>query len=202
MKNELDILQNCLKANNINSEIKSVLQDYDYNCLEWESQYGWRNRVYNGSILIVNNEIRAYQEERFNDIHGEAYKYSLVTVYASKPEFKWDLVQIDKDENRFDCLYIGDHNNSIIHIHKHALHTTILSYRNEILKRFHCGSELINRKGNIISIERVQKENRDKPVELIELPELNKLKSITYDESEELNLRPTGNFPIGYLSNK
>lgn len=202
MKNELEVLQDYLKTINVNSEVKSVLQDYDFNCLEWETQYGWRNRVYNGSILIIHDEIRAFQEERFNDIHGEVYEYSLVILNDSKQEFKWDLVQIDRDESRFDCLYLGEHNDSIIHIHKHALHTTILSYRNEILKRFHCESELINRKGDIISFERVQKVNRKRPVELIELPELTKLNSLTHEESEDLSLRPTGNFPIGFLNNK
>lgn len=199
---KLKILQNHLSQKNIDSKIKSVLKDHDYNCLEWESQYGWKNRVYDGSILLIDNKISAYQEERFNESRGEIYKYSLVIVSSSKQEFKWDLVKIDRDESRFQYLYLGQHNKSIIHIHKHELHISILSYTNEVLKRIHFRSELINRKGDIISIERIEKENKDKPVELIELPELNKLESITYEESEELNLRPTGNFPVGYLSNK
>ena len=202
MKRNLEILQNYLCQKNIDSEIISVLKNHDYNCLEWESQHGWRNRVYDGSVLIIYNNIRAYQEERFNERQGEIYKYSLVILTGSKQEFKWDLVQVDRDESRFECLYLGQHNKSIIHIHRHELQISILSYSNEVLKRINFKSELINRKGNIISIERIQKENKDKPVELIELPELNKLKSITYEESEELNLRPTGNFPVGYLSNK
>jgi len=200
LKKELDILRNFLKTKNIDSEIVQVLPNNNFNCLEWESQYGWRNRVYNGTILIVNNSIRAYQEERLNHSNDEEYRYSLVIVKEAKQEFKWNLVQIDRDENRFECLYLAEHNKSIIHIHKHALHTTILSYKDEILKRFYSGSELINRKGDIISIERVQRRNRDKPIELIQLPDLNKIKSITYMKSDELNLRPTGNFPIGYLN--
>ena len=152
MNRKLEILQNYLSQKNIDSEIKSVSKEQDYNCLEWKGLFGWRNRVYDGSVLLIDNNISAYQEERYNDSQGEIYKYSLVIISNSKQDFKWDLVQMDRDESRFQCLYLGHHNKSIIHIHKHELHTSILSYSNDVLKRIHFRSELINRKGDIISI--------------------------------------------------
>ena len=182
--------------------MKSILPKLDYNCLEWKDSQGWINRVYNGSLLILNNQIRAYQLERVKEKNENKYNSYLVVVENDKQNFKWNLIQEDRDENRFNCLYLGEHINSIVHIHKHALHTSILSYKNETITRFHCVSELINRKGDIIAIERVQKINKENPVELIKLPELTIIESITIEKAIQMNIRPIGNFPLGYLNDK
>ena len=201
MEEELEILKTYLVSKGIESKVEKVLPKLNYNCLEWKDSNGWMNRVYNGSLLILNNQVRAYQLKILKDEQEDNYEFYLVIVEDSKPNFKWKLIQEDRDEKRFNCLYLGKHENSIIHIHKHALHTSILSYKNAIT-RFHCVSELINRKGNIVAIERVQKINKDKPVELIKLPDLTIMEPISYEEANQMKISPTGNFPIGYLNDK
>jgi len=201
MKPEFKTFGKFLSRKKVDWKRVEILPDYDYDCLEWSSEY-WKNRVYTGDILHDDENLFAFQEEKINLRNENEKEYFLVIVESEKEIFRWKLVQIDRDENEFSNLYLGIHKGNIIHIHKHELHISILSYKNEVIKRFHFWGELINRQGNVIAFERIQKKDKERPVELIEIPELIKLNSISIKESEMQNIRPQGNFPKNFLNKK
>ncbi len=170
-----------------------------YFCLEWNSNEKPRKRVYEKDILLDSkNKVIAYQEENYE---AGKYEYFLNVVKDDRICFCHKFEILDEDDDKCGNIYLNKHDEYIICIYDNGGFINILSCSETSgINNLSYSGELIGRNRDILSIERYNKVNREKPIELYSIPTLKYITSLSRKEAENEHLTPWDtNKPKGTL---
>lgn len=203
MTNEFKALTFLLGTIGITPVEKDVFADskieMEYFCLEWNSNEKPGKRVYEKDILLDNkNKVIAYQEENYE---AGKCKYFLNVVRDGRIYFCHEFEILDKGDDKCGNIYLNKHDEYIICIYNNGGFINILSYSEKSgIRNLSYSGELIGRNRDILSIERYNKVNREKPIELYSIPTLKYISSLSRKEAKNEHLTPWDtNKPKGTL---